>query len=427
MGCNGDCSNCSEKSKSCHADLREKPNKYSSVKKIIGVVSGKGGVGKSMVTALLASGLQKRGYKCGILDADITGPSIPKMFGIKTKVTGTEEGLFPGVSKKGMKVISSHMLLEHDTDPVVWRGPVIAGLVKQFWTDVIWEGIDYLFVDMPPGTGDVPLTVFQSIGVDGIIIVTSPQELVGMIVEKAVKMAEMMNIPVLGLVENMSYIECPDCKKKIEVFGHSNIDVIAKRHKLEVLSKMPIDPTLASLSDKGNIEDLDKDYLKEALDKLESLPVTILNVAALVNKENEISSIENAHLNIYSTIKRMVVAGKGFDDIENLLELLIQNNVHVLIASEVSVEMQNKLEQAGIKVKENYNGPVLDALREYLVGKEQNAEVVEHNCNGDCEHCSSHCHDDDCDCEECNHEHCSGDCEHCEENCESNCEHCNHK
>ena len=418
MGCNGDCANCSEKSKSCHADLREKPNKFSSVKKIIGVVSGKGGVGKSMITALLASGLQKRGYKCGILDADITGPSIPKMFGIKTKATGNEEGLFPGVSEHGMKVMSSHMLLEHDTDPVVWRGPVIAGLVKQFWTDVIWEGIDYLFVDMPPGTGDVPLTVFQSIGVDGIVIVTSPQELVGMIVEKAVKMAEMMSIPVIGLVENMSYIECPDCGKRIEVFGKSNIEAIAKRHKVEVLDKIPINSELSKLSDKGKIEEFDKEYVKTALDKLE--PVTVLNVACLVNEFNEVSGLKDAHLNIYSTIKRMIVAGKGFDDLSNLVELLVSNKVHILLASDLDVDIENKIKKAGIVVKNNYNGAVLNAVREYLVGKD--VEVEAHDCDGDCEHCKENCdHKDECD----------GDCEHCDKECNHNhedceCEHCKH-
>lgn len=420
MGCNGDCANCSEKSKSCHADLREKPNKFSSVKKIIGVVSGKGGVGKSMITALLASGLQKRGYKCGILDADITGPSIPKMFGIKTKAAGNEEGLFPGVSEHGMKVMSSHMLLEHDTDPVVWRGPVIAGLVKQFWTDVIWEGIDYLFVDMPPGTGDVPLTVFQSIGVDGIVIVTSPQELVGMIVEKAVKMAEMMSIPVIGLVENMSYIECPDCGKRIEVFGKSNIDAIAKRHKVEVLDKIPINSELSKLSDKGKIEEFDKEYVKTALDKLEQLPVTVLNVACLVNEFNEVSGLKDAHLNIYSTIKRMIVAGKGFDDLSNLVELLVSNKVHILLASDLDVDIEDKIKKAGIVVKNNYNGAVLNAVREYLVGKD--VEVEAHDCDGDCEHCKENCdHKDECD----------GDCEHCDKECNHNhedcdCEHCKH-
>ena len=391
MGCNGDCSSCSEKSKNCHTDLREKPNKYSSVKKIIGVVSGKGGVGKSMVTALLASSMQKRGYKCGILDADITGPSIPKMFGVHGHASGTEDGLFPSTSKNGMKVMSSQLLLERETDPVVWRGPVIAGLVRQFWTDVIWDGVDYLFVDMPPGTGDVPLTVFQSIGVDGIVIVTSPQQLVSMIVEKAVKMAEMMNIEVLGIVENMSYVECGDCGKKIEVFGHSNIDDVAKRHKVEVLDKMPIDPTLSNLSDKGEIESFDKEYLKKTCDKLEALSVSVLNVGVLVNNDNEVTCFKDAHLNVYSTIKRMVIAGKGYDNITDLVGLLKESKVHVLIAKGLTSELKKEIEDANILVRDNYEGQVLTALREYLVGGDESQDSKQNSCsscNGDCDNCN---------------------------------------
>jgi Mrp family chromosome partitioning ATPase len=392
MGCNGDCSSCSEKSKNCNTDLREKPNRYSSVKKIIGVVSGKGGVGKSMVTALLASTMQKRGYKCGILDADITGPSIPKMFGIHGQARGTEEGLFPSSSKKGMKVMSSQLLLERETDPVVWRGPVIAGLVRQFWTDVIWDGIDYLFVDMPPGTGDVPLTVFQSIGVDGIVIVTSPQQLVSMIVEKAVKMAEMMKIEVLGIVENMSYVECGDCGKKIEVFGHSNIDEVAKRHKVEVLDRMPIDSRLSTLSDQGDIESFDKDLLKNTCDKLEALPVNVLNVAVLMNKDGEVSSFEKeANLNVYSTVKRMVISGKGFNAITDLAGLLKECKVHVLIAKELNNQLKQELEKAGILLRDSYSGPAQSVLRDYLVGSEEKEDEATSKCDGcdgDCSSCN---------------------------------------
>ena len=244
MGCDHNCSNCSQK---CDIkDLREKPHFMSSVKKVIGVVSGKGGVGKSLVTSLLAILMNQKGYKTAVLDADITGPSIPKIFGIKGKAQGNKDGLLPSVSKEGIKVMSSNLLLENDTDPVVWRGPVIANLVRQFWTDVIWENVDFLFVDMPPGTGDVPLTVFQSIGVDGIVIVTSPQELVSMIVEKAVNMAKMMDIEVLGIVENLSYIECPDCGKKISVFGESKLEEVAKKYNLDIIGRLPIDPQFAS-------------------------------------------------------------------------------------------------------------------------------------------------------------------------------------
>ena len=327
--CNHECGSCAQNC--AERDLHAHLNKESSVKKVIGIVSGKGGVGKSLVTSLMASAMQRRGHQAAVLDADITGPSMGKAFGITGRAAGSEDGILPAQTFSGVQVISANMFLPSEDAPVVWRGPMIATMVKQFWSDVIWSDVDYMFVDMPPGTGDVPLTVFQSIGVDGIVIVTSPQELVGMIVEKAVKMAEMMSIPVLGLIENMSYIECPDCKKHIEVFGHSNIDDIAKRHKLEVLDKMPIDPVLSQLSDKGDIESFDKEYLKNALDKMEQLPVTVLNVACLVNKDNEVSGLKDAHLNIYSTVKRMIVAGKGFDDLTNLIDILLANNVHILL------------------------------------------------------------------------------------------------
>jgi Mrp family chromosome partitioning ATPase len=226
----------------------------SSIKKVIGIVSGKGGVGKSLVTSMLAVTMKRRGYHTAILDADITGPSIPKAFGIREKASGCEFGLFPVKTKMGIDIMSVNLLLENDTDPVVWRGPVIGNAVKQFWTDVIWSNVDFMFIDMPPGTGDVPLTVFQSIAVDGIIIVTSPQELVSMIVSKAVKMAEMMNIPIIGLVENMSYFECSDCGKQHKIFGDSHIEEIAKKHRLKVLAKLPINPKISVACDKGMIE-----------------------------------------------------------------------------------------------------------------------------------------------------------------------------
>lgn len=258
--CNSNCSSCSqecESRKEDKTDFMEKPHKMSNVKKVIGVVSGKGGVGKSLVTSMLAVTMQRRGHRVGILDADITGPSIPKSFGITEKAKGNGYGILPCKSKTGVEIMSINLLLEDDTDPVVWRGPVIAGTVKQFWTEVIWNDIDYLFVDMPPGTGDVPLTVFQSIPIDGIVIVTSPQELVSMIVEKAVKMAEMMNIPIIGIVENMSYFKCPDCNKEYKIFGDSNIDNVAKSHNLKIIAKLPIDPKLAASCDRGMVELLD--------------------------------------------------------------------------------------------------------------------------------------------------------------------------
>ena len=237
--------------------------------KVIGVVSGKGGVGKSLVSALLASGLTKKGYRTAVLDADLTGPSIPKVFGLQEKAQGCADGILPALTRDGIQVMSINLLLEDPGDPVVWRGPVIAGTVKQFWTDVIWSDVDFMFVDMPPGTGDVPLTVFQSLPVDGIVVVASPQELVAMIVEKAVRMASMMNVPILGLVENMSYLTCPGCGKKIEVFGHSKADEIAAEYGIPAVAKLPIDPKIAELADVGRIEDYDCDALKEIYAKIE--------------------------------------------------------------------------------------------------------------------------------------------------------------
>lgn len=266
--CSHDCSNCAEK---CSKESLLAPsNKASQVKHIIGVVSGKGGVGKSLVTSMLAVTMNRRGYKTAILDADITGPSIPKAFGLKPGcVTGSDLGMFPPATKTGIEVMSVNLLMDEETKPVVWRGPVIAGTVKQFWSDVVWGDVDYMFVDMPPGTGDVPLTVFQSLPLDGIVIVSSPQSLVSMIVEKAVNMAQLMDIKVLGLVENYSYLTCPDCGKKISIYGESHIDELAKSHGTDVLAKIPIDPELASLCDKGVIELFEGDYLEKAADYIE--------------------------------------------------------------------------------------------------------------------------------------------------------------
>ena len=269
--CTHDCSTCGQNcaSRTEPQDLHEKLNELSSVKKVIAVVSGKGGVGKSLVTSAMAVELNRRGHKTAILDADITGPSIPKAFGIKTRAKGSELGILPETTKTGIDIMSINLLLEHTTDPVVWRGPVISGTVKQFWTDVIWKDVDYMFVDMPPGTGDVPLTVFQSIPLDGIIVVASPQELVSMIVGKAVKMAELMNVPILGLVENMSYFKCPDCGKEHKIFGESHIDEIAKDYGTRVLAKVPLDDSLAKSVDTGTIELFVGDYFSSAADIIE--------------------------------------------------------------------------------------------------------------------------------------------------------------
>ena len=271
-GCSPEaCSSCAHAGscKSKKEDMKAPANPYSQVKKVIGVVSGKGGVGKSMVTASLARLAISQGYTVGILDADITGPSIPKMYGVHESAVGNEEGMFPCIAKDGTKIMSVNLLLERESDPVIWRGPIIAGVVTQFWTDVLLDNVDYLFVDMPPGTGDVPLTVFQSLPVDGVVIVTSPQDLVQMIVEKAYNMAKQMNIPVLGIVENYSYLECPECGKRISVFGESHIDEIAENLGTEVLGKMPIDPQLAEIVEQEKFYEAENKYLTNIIERFQ--------------------------------------------------------------------------------------------------------------------------------------------------------------
>lgn len=271
--CTENCDQCSEEcgERKTKEDFMEKPHELSQIKKVIGIVSGKGGVGKSLVTSMLAVLMRRKGYTSAILDADITGPSIPKMFGIREKAEGSEMGIFAVKSKTGIEIMSINLLLENDTDPVVWRGPILAGTVKQFWTDVIWGDVDYMFIDMPPGTGDVPLTVFQSIPVDGLIIVTSPQEMVSMIVSKAVNMAKMMNIPILGVIENMAYFKCPGCDKEYKIFGESHIEQIAEKHHIDVLAKIPINPKFAAACDAGLIELFDGNWLDETVHMIESL------------------------------------------------------------------------------------------------------------------------------------------------------------
>ena len=273
--CNHDCGSCSANCDSRKADkseFLEALNPASSVKKVIGVVSGKGGVGKSLVTSMLAVSMNRKGKKTAVLDADITGPSIPMAFGIGNEGVATSPDgklMLPAKSMEGVEVMSANLLLDKDTDPVIWRGPVIAGAVKQFWSETLWQDIDYMFVDMPPGTGDVPLTVFQSLPVDGIIIVTSPQELVSMIVTKAVNMAKMMDVPILGLVENMSYFQCPGCGEKYKIFGDSHLEDVANANGLKILGRLPVDPKLAAACDKGVIELFDGDWLDQAADEIE--------------------------------------------------------------------------------------------------------------------------------------------------------------
>lgn len=270
MGCNGDCSSCSSNCDSKEKqDLRLPQNQFSNVKKVIGVVSGKGGVGKSLVTSLLASAFQAHGKQTAILDADVTGPSIPKAFGVNSAIEQCEMGLIPAESKTGIKMMSVNLLLEKEDAPVVWRGPVISGVIQQFWNEVAWGDVDYMFVDMPPGTGDVPLTVFQNLPVDGIVVVTTPQDLVTMIVKKAYNMANLMNIPIIGLVENMSYFECPDCGKKHSIFGESKLDEVAADMGLEVLARLPIKPKTAKLVDSGAVELVGDADIKTAVEKIE--------------------------------------------------------------------------------------------------------------------------------------------------------------
>ena len=272
MGCSHDCDSCSSGCSDNKAESMIKPlNAASSVKRVIGVVSGKGGVGKSLVTAMLAVNMANRGYHAAVLDADITGPSIPKAFGISGRVYATEDGVIPMRTVKGIDIISTNLILENASDPVVWRGPVIAGAVEQFWTETVWDNVDYMFVDMPPGTGDVPLTVFQSLPVDGIVIVTSPQNLVSMIVGKAVKMAHMMNVPIIALVENMSYFKCPDCGKEYEIYGKSHVKEEAKEFEIPYYAKLPIDPNFAACVDKGEIEFLDVSALNNIAEAIEKI------------------------------------------------------------------------------------------------------------------------------------------------------------
>ena len=264
------CEGCPSKDGATQSIIEEM-NPFSSVKKVIGVVSGKGGVGKSFVTASLAMAMKEKGYEVGILDADITGPSIPKMYGVHGPAEGNDLGLFPVLAADGTKIMSVNLLMDDEEAPVIWRGPVIASTVKQFWHDVYWGDLDYLFVDMPPGTGDVPLTVFQSLPVDGIMIVTSPQELVQLIVKKAINMASMMDIPVLGLIENYSYLKCPDCGKEIKLFGDSKIEEVSAEIGVPVLGKMPLDPEYAKLADEGKFHQIKNPYLKDAVDKVEKI------------------------------------------------------------------------------------------------------------------------------------------------------------
>jgi len=391
--CSETCGTCGEEceDRKDPIDFSEKLNELSSVKKVIGVMSGKGGVGKSLVTSMLAVAMNRRGYRTAILDADITGPSIPTAFGLKGKAAGSELGIFPVSSKTGIEVMSINFLLENETDPVVWRGPMIAGTVKQFWSEVIWKDIDYMFVDMPPGTGDVPLTVFQSLPVDGIIVVTSPQELVSMIVAKAVKMAEIMNIPIIGLVENMSYFKCPDCNKEHKLFGESHIEEIAKAHNLEVLARMPIDPKIAAACDKGMIELFDNNWLDNVANMLEMNEEKKMKIA--VASDNGLVSGHFGHcesFTIYDTVDGKIIETEvvpnpghkpGF-----LPVFLNDKGVNVIIAGGMGGGAVDIFNEKNIEVITGAQGKAEDLANSYLLGELISTGSV----------CHEHQHQDEC-------------------------------
>ena len=408
--CEGSCSTCSSNCGSRKPESLLVPaNQYSKIKRVIGVVSGKGGVGKSFVTSYMAVNMQKKGYKTAILDADITGPSIPKAFGIHEKCTGNEMGMFPCFSKNGTKVMSINLLLDEEEMPVVWRGPVIATTVKQFWSDVIWDEVDYMFVDMPPGTGDVPLTAFQSLPLDGIIIVTSPQELVSMIVGKAVNMAKAMNIPILGVVENYSYVSCGSCGEHIKVFGESHVEEAAAKYGLKVLAKLPLDPAIAQAVDKGEIEGLQGDWLDEAVSFMETVcPIETVDTdrkfgkIAVTTDENgkvfghfgscekfTLYNIEDGKL-----IEKTVISneGKGHSAV---VELMKANDVDVLICGGIGGPAMEGLLQENIAVIPGQTGDVDVVTQAFLDGSLMTSETAtcDHHDHeeGGCE-CGCSCH-----------------------------------
>lgn len=391
--CTQSCSSCGEEcaDRKEPMDFSEKPHELSSIKKVIGVVSGKGGVGKSLVTSMLAVTMSRRGYKCAILDADITGPSIPKAFGLKYRATTNAMGLMPVKSQTGIDIMSTNLLLENETDPVVWRGPILANTVKQFWTDVIWYDIDYMFIDMPPGTGDVPLTVFQSLPVDGIIIVTSPQELVGMIVSKAVKMAEVMHVPVLGLVENMAYFQCPDCGREHRIFGDSHIGQIADKYNLKVLARLPINPEITELCDQGRIEYFAGDWLDHAADILANDGGKKMKIA--VASENAMVTEHFGHcinFNIYETENGQITKSQSIPNPGHrpgfLPNYLNDLGVNVIISGGMGAGAIDIFNEKGIEVIVGASGSAEAAANAYLQGLLVSTGSV----------CHEHQHHDEC-------------------------------
>ena len=382
-GCSGSCSTCSSNcasKKPSKEELYIPANKFSKIKKVIGIVSGKGGVGKSFVTSYLAAAMAKQGYKTAVLDADVTGPSIPKAFGIYEKATADASGIIPAVSKNGVKVMSVNLLLDEEEIPVVWRGPVIAGTVKQFWSDVVWGEVDYMFVDMPPGTGDVPLTVFQSIPLDGIIIVTSPQKLVSMIVGKAVNMAKAMDIPILGIIENYSYVECGECGHKIEIFGKGNTEASAKKYGLNILAKLPMSERIAEAVDSGEVEELKGGYLDEVADyigknlKTDGAVKGKMKLAVATDEEGNVSGhfgkcktftvydIVNGSLSGQNII---TTPGDGHEGVVNVLK---ENSINTVICGGIGMDAMQALMAAGILLIPGMKGDVQVAAAAYLDG-----------------------------------------------------------
>ncbi len=426
--CSGSCGSCSTDCGSrqpSRGDLFEPTNQYSNIKKVIGIVSGKGGVGKSFITSYLSVLMKRKGYETAILDADITGPSIPKAFGIHKKATANELGIFPGYSEKGNKVMSVNLLLDTEDTPVVWRGPIIAGTVKQFWTDVVWGDVDYMFVDMPPGTGDVSLTVFQSIPLDGIIIVTSPQELVSMIVSKAVNMANTMEVPILGLVENYSYVSCANCGEKVSVFGESHVDEVAAKFNLNVLGKLPLDPSIASAIDKEKVEELEGDWLDSVADYLEKEHPVEKTVqvkeeskrkarTSLGAEAKKIAITTDEKNNVYGhfgtcptfTVYEMdgdILLGKSILESNGtghseLTQLLVDNKIEVLICGGIGSGALDALLKAGIIVIPGQQGDIDVATAAFIDGSLFASDKP--TCQGHDQN-----HDHSCNCEEHDHHH----------------------
>lgn len=404
-------SNCSHNCNSCeeacstkigrNLEFIEPLNQFSSIKHVIGVMSGKGGVGKSSVTSMLAVHMQRLGYKVGILDADITGPSIPKAFGITEKAMSDENlGILPAESKNGMKVMSINLMLENEDDPVIWRGPVIAGVVKQFWSDVYWGDLDYLFVDMPPGTGDVTLTVFQSIPLDGVVVVTSPQGLVSLIVKKAYNMAEKMSIPVLGIIENMSYVQCPKCDEKIYVYGKSNIDEFAEEMNLKVLAKMPLDADISRLCDEGKIEGMACNYLQEVASIIENIKNGGINMRVAIATENNMVAGHFGKCKEYTLfdIEDGKIANKQTLDTSEhghsmLPPYLKENGVEVVICGGMGQGAYDALMKHGLKVFVGPQGNIDEVVEELINGKLTSKEAG----------CSHHDHEEghQCECGNC--------------------------